>query len=126
VVEEHVVARFIDALLQGDEQKLLGILAPDAVLVGDGGGKVPSIVNPVLAAIPSHGSFSVYAARTTMCGNVVPALVNSGPGMLTWSAGQLISVAAVTIQEGRITAIYSVGNPDKIHGSPTPVTKSDS
>ena len=46
---------------------------------------------------------------------IVQTTVNSGPGMLTFRDGQLISVSSVTIADGRITAIYSVSNPDKIH-----------
>jgi hypothetical protein len=46
---------------------------------------------------------------------VRPATVNSGPGMLTFRDGQLVSVAGVSIQDNRIAAIYSVSNPDKIH-----------
>jgi hypothetical protein len=44
--------------------------------------------------------------------------VNSGPGMLTFRDGQLVAVAYVSIQDDRITAIYSVNNPDKIHADP--------
>jgi hypothetical protein len=44
--------------------------------------------------------------------------VNSGPGMLTFRDGQLVSVAYVSIHDDRITAIYSVSNPDKIHVNP--------
>jgi len=42
------------------------------------------------------------------------AAVNSRPGILTYSGGQLVSVAGLEIAEGRISAIYSVSNPDKI------------
>jgi RNA polymerase sigma-70 factor (ECF subfamily) len=114
-IASSIVSRFIDALLNGDEKELLGIITKDAVLVGDGGGKVPSIFNPVygadritrffLGVRGKHGS--VFAIR--------PATVNSGPGMLTYRDGQLISVASVSIHDDRIAAIYSVSNPDKIH-----------
>jgi hypothetical protein len=49
--------------------------------------------------------------------DVRPATVNSGPGMLTFRDG-LVSVAYVSIQDDRITAIYSVNNPDKIYADP--------
>jgi RNA polymerase sigma-70 factor (ECF subfamily) len=114
----RIVTRFIDALARGDEKELLGIIAQDAVLVSDGGGKVPSTLRPVhgadritrfcLGLLRKHGN--VFDVR--------PATVNSGPGMLTFRDGQLVSVAYVSIQEDRITAIYSVNNPDKIHADP--------
>jgi RNA polymerase sigma-70 factor (ECF subfamily) len=109
-----VVTRFIDALARGDEKELLGIIAQDAVLIGDGGGKVPSIFNPVYGSDRITRFFLGVARKNGGVWDVRPATVNSGPGMLTFRDGQLISVASVSIQDGRIMAIYSVSNPDKI------------
>jgi RNA polymerase sigma-70 factor (ECF subfamily) len=114
-VASSIVSRFIDALANGDEKEMLGIIAQDAVLVADGGGKVSSIFNSV------HGAdritrFLLGVLREQ--GNVFvtrPAVVNSGPGILTFRDGQLVSVAAISIEDNRIRAIYSVNNPDKIH-----------
>ena len=41
-------------------------------------------------------------------------IVNSGPGLVTQIAGQLNSIASVSIVDGRIDAIYSVSNPEKL------------
>ena len=115
-IADAVVARFINALMQGDEEVLLGILAPDAVLVGDGGGKVQSVINPVYNADRISRFFLGIFRKQAHGLQVFPAEVNSSPGMLTYRDGQLISVASVMIEDGRITGIYSIGNPDKIHG----------
>ena len=110
-----IVNRFIEALTHGDEKELLAILAYDAVLIADGGGKVPSILNPL------HGADRItrfFKGLLRKDGNVIevrPSTVNSGPGLLTFRDGQLVSVACVSIQDDRITAIYAVNNPDKIH-----------
>lgn len=115
-VAASIVTRFIEALANGDEKELLGIIANDAVLVGDGGGKVPSILNPL------HGSDHItrfFLGLRRKYGNVFdvrPAIVNSSPGMLTFRDGQLVSVVSVSIQDGSIAAIYSVSNPEKICG----------
>jgi len=109
------VTRFIDALANGDEKELLGIIAQDAVLVGDGGGKVPSILNPVYGADRITRFFLGLLSKYGNVFEVRPATVNSSPGMLTFRDGQLVSVAGVSIQDDHITAIYSVNNPDKIH-----------
>jgi RNA polymerase sigma-70 factor (ECF subfamily) len=112
-VAASVVSRFIDALARGDEKALLGLLARDSVLVGDGGGKVPSIVNPLYGA--DHiARFFLGIWRKAGSFDIRPATVNSGPGMLTYREGQLVSVASVSIEDGCIVAIYSVNNPDKI------------
>ncbi len=114
-IAASLVARFIDALAQGDEKELLGIIAHDAVLVGDGGGKVPSILNPIHGGDRITRFFLGLVRKYGSLLEVRPATVNSCPGMLTFRDGQLVSVASVSIQDGRITAIYSVSNPDKIH-----------
>lgn len=46
--------------------------------------------------------------------------------MLTFGEGQLVSVASVSIQNDRISAIYSVNNPGKIHADRQPHTSYDS
>ena len=115
-IASPVVTRFIDALAHGDEKELLGIIAQDAVLVADGGGKVPSILNPVYGADRISRFFLGLRSKYGNVFAVRPATVNSGPGMLTFRDGQLVSVASVSIQDDRITAIYSVNNPDKIQG----------
>jgi len=116
-IAQSVVKRFIQALSLGDENQLLGILAPDAVLVGDGGGKVQSVINPIFGAERIARFFMGIRKKPGHGLEVFPAEVNSGVGMLTWRDGQLISVASVSIENGRITGIYSVGNPDKLHGA---------
>jgi RNA polymerase sigma-70 factor, ECF subfamily len=118
-IAESIVNRFIDALAQGDEKELLGILAKDAVLVADGGGKVPSILNPVYGS-DRITRFFLGVARKHGVFEVRPAIVNSSPGMLTFRDGQLVSVASVSIQDNRITALYSVNNPDKIRANRKP------
>jgi len=116
-VAEAVVARFIQALSQGDEQQLLGILAPNAILVGDGGGKVQSVINPIYGADRIARFFMGIRKNQHHGLQVFPAEVNSGAGMLTYRDEKLISVASVSIEDGQITGIYSVGNPDKIHAA---------
>jgi RNA polymerase sigma-70 factor (ECF subfamily) len=116
-IAQSVVKRFIQALSLGDANQLLGILAPDAVLIGDGGGKVQSVINPIFGAERIARFFMGIRRKPDHGLEVFPAEVNSGAGMLTYRDGQLISVASLSIENGQITGIYSVGNPDKIHGA---------
>jgi RNA polymerase sigma-70 factor (ECF subfamily) len=121
-IAESLVNRFIVALAQGDEKELLGILAKDALLVADGGGKVPSILNPIYGSDRITRFFLGLLRKYGNLFEVRPASVNSGPGMLSFRDGQLVSVASVSIQDNRITAIYSVNNPDKIRVDQKPRT----
>jgi RNA polymerase sigma-70 factor (ECF subfamily) len=113
-IAASIVSRFIEALAHGDEKELLDIIAQDAVLVGDGGGKVPSILKPLYGSGRITRFFLGLTRKYGTAFEIHPATVNSGPGMLTFREGQLISVASVSIEDGHITAIYSVNNPDKI------------
>lgn len=111
-----LISRFIEALSQRDEGALLSILTDDAVLVADGGGKVASILNPLQGS--DHVS-RFFLGLLRKLGNVFetrPAMVNGRPGMLTFRDGQLVSVASIDVKNGRIGAIYSVNNPDKLRG----------
>ncbi|MBV9939048.1 MAG: RNA polymerase sigma factor SigJ [Acidobacteriaceae bacterium] len=110
-----VVTRFINALAQGDEQELLKVLASDAVLVADGGGKVPSILKPVYGADRITRFFLGIRRKQGDVFETRPAVVNSGPGLLTFRDGQLVAVTSASVEDDRITAIYSVNNPIKIH-----------
>jgi RNA polymerase sigma-70 factor, ECF subfamily len=114
-VESSILTRFIHALAQGDEKELLRILSPDSVLISDGGGKVPSTINPIYGADRITRFFLGIRRKQGNVLEVRPATVNSGPGLLTFRDGQLVSVTYVSIQDDRINAIYSVSNPDKIH-----------
>jgi RNA polymerase sigma-70 factor (ECF subfamily) len=114
-VAASVVTRFIEALARADQNELLAILAHDAVLVSDGGGKVPSTIKPVYGADRIARFFMGLLRKHGNVFEVHLATVNSTPGMLTFRDGQLVSVASVSVEDDRITAIYSVNNPEKIH-----------
>jgi RNA polymerase sigma-70 factor (ECF subfamily) len=132
-ISSSLINRFIDAVTRGDEKELLRVLSPDALLVADGGGKVPSILNPLRGADRIVRFFLGVRRKTGGVLETHSAVVNAGPGMLTFREGHLVSVACVSIAGNRIAAIYSVSNPDKIHrdlpvlseGAPENAVRSD-
>jgi RNA polymerase sigma-70 factor (ECF subfamily) len=111
-----LVSEFMQALSQGDEAALLNILSDDAVLVADGGGKVPSILNPLHGADRVSRFFFGLLRRFGNVFELRPATVNGRPGMLTFRDQQLVSVVSIDVENGRIDAIYAVSNPDKLRG----------
>jgi RNA polymerase sigma-70 factor (ECF subfamily) len=113
-VASSLISRFMEAISQGDEAALLSILADHAVLVADGGGKVPSPLKPLYGA--DHVSRFFWGVLRKV-GNVFearPGIVNGSPGMLTFRDGELVSVISIDVKNGRISAIYSVNNPEKL------------
>lgn len=113
-IANSVVSRFLLALSRGDERELLGVITDDAILVGDGGGKVASILNPVYGADRIIRFFFGVARKLGRAWEVRPAIVNSGPGLVTYIDEHLSSVTSLEFEGERISAIYSVSNPDKL------------
>jgi RNA polymerase sigma-70 factor, ECF subfamily len=111
-----LVARFLDAARKGDMDGLVALLAPDAMLVGDGGGKARAIPRPM------HGAAQIARALVAFYGQVEewgvtlePALVNGQPGFRTVAPdGRLVNVVSLDVEGGAIKRLHSVLNPDKL------------
>jgi RNA polymerase sigma-70 factor (ECF subfamily) len=109
---EHkaVVDRFVAALHTGRVQDLMEIMAPDVVLVADGGGITAAALTPLhgaeLVAAMLAGTDRAASTTTTVCLNGAPAIrIDSDAGGAT--------VSLVT-RNGRITHIYATSNPRKL------------
>jgi RNA polymerase sigma-70 factor (ECF subfamily) len=118
----EVARRFFDAVNGGDLNSLLELLAPDVVVMGDGGGKAQA------RREPTHGAERVArfllglfrrAQKEGLYGE--PAVVNGQPGAVAYDAeGRVVSVFALDIADGVVQAVRSVVNPDKLqHLGPT-------
>jgi RNA polymerase sigma-70 factor (TIGR02957 family) len=119
---DEVASRFFDAVNGGDLNGLLELLAPDVVVMGDGGGKAQA------RREPTHGAERVArfllglfrrAQKEGLHGE--PAVVNGQPGAVAYDAeGRVVSVFALDIADGVVQAVRSVVNPDKLqHLGPT-------
>jgi RNA polymerase sigma-70 factor (ECF subfamily) len=104
---------FQRAVETGELQSLLDILAPDAVFLGDGGGVAQAALTPVVGADAVAGLLAAgltnLATRTLQL-----APVNGHPALLMRLDGEIDTVLAVRIDEGLITGLYSVRNPQKL------------
>ena len=107
---------FREAAESGDAQALARLLAEDAVLYTDGGGKRAAAFNPI------HGADKILRfiagvsrknlALQTM--HVRAATINGLAGFVMREANGSISTMAFECCAGRIAAIYVVRNPDKL------------
>ncbi|HEY3840101.1 MAG TPA: RNA polymerase sigma factor SigJ [Bryobacteraceae bacterium] len=111
---ERLLRRYVDALASGDERGLLELIAPGAVLYGDGGGKALSIVNPLHG--PERIVKFLMGLRRKYRGQyeLRPTNVNGWAGFLVVLGGQVRGVSAYDISGGKIYGIYHVVNPDKL------------
>ncbi|GAA1976726.1 RNA polymerase sigma-70 factor [Nocardioides panacihumi] len=112
--QQKVVERFLAAVTGGDLQGLLDVLAPDVVLVADGGGIAQAIINPVLGAkkvanlLRTFPKFGAGAA-------VLPVQLNGAPGakIVGLDDGHDTAITFV-VEDGRISRIFAVRNPTKL------------
>ena len=112
----RLAARFLAAARDGDMDGLVALLAPDAVLVGDGGGKARAI------AAPMHGVARIARALIAFYGmseewgvTFEPALVNGQPGFRVHGPdGRLVNVVSLDVEGGVVRRIHSMLNPDKL------------
>lgn len=114
----EVLEAFLAAVVTGDLQALMDVLAPEAVLLSDGGGKVVAALRPITGAEPV-AAFLLKVARTPLPQMRVDIdTLNGGLGVLIWAGGRLELTVAVAVNDQRkITGVYLVRNPDKLSHS---------
>lgn len=114
--QQEVVRRFMRAVTQGDLQGLLDVLAPDVVLVADGGGVVQALVNPVVGAKKVANLLRPFS-RLAPGAHFVPVLLNgAGGARIVGTDDGYDTAISFVVDQGRITRIYAVRNPAKLHG----------
>ena len=115
----HALQAFQRAAETGDLQRLLDILAPDVVFLGDGGGVVQAVRVPVVGAgkvarLLATGLGRIRAAASLQSASLQPAQVNGYPALILRLDGQIDTVIAVRLDDGLITGLYAVRNPEKL------------
>ncbi len=98
----------------GDLQSLLDILAPDVVLLGDGGGVVQAVPRPIVGSGKVARVLAIGLGRLATAGSLQPAQVNGYPALILRLNGEIDTVLAVRIDDGLITGLYAVRNPEKL------------
>jgi RNA polymerase sigma-70 factor (ECF subfamily) len=108
------LAAFQRAVETGDLQGLLDILAPDVVLLGDGGGIKQAVLRPVTGADKVARLVLGGLVKQSAAVSLGPAQVNGYPALVVHLDGELDTVVAVRFDDGRITGLYAVRNPEKL------------
>jgi RNA polymerase sigma-70 factor (ECF subfamily) len=108
------LAAFQRAIETGDLQSLLDLLAPDVVLLGDGGGIKQSLPRPVVGADQVARLLGIGLPRIASAASVEPVHINGWPGLIVRLNGEIDNVVAMRIDDGLISGLYTVRNPDKL------------
>ena len=113
---ERLAERFFAAVVEGDVDGLVQVLADDVVVHGDGGGKVPQWATPIVGGDRVARLFAglgrqmveVRASLERQTINGQPAAVVRDP------EGAVVCVWVLDVDAGRVTAVRSVINPEKL------------
>jgi RNA polymerase sigma-70 factor (TIGR02957 family) len=110
--QQVVVERFLTALRTGQVQELLQVMAPDVVLIADGGGVVPAAVAPL------HGSQLIAELlagrdRESAAFDTSVVWLNGALAARLERDGRLVVVSLV-VEDGQVARIYVMANPRKL------------
>ncbi|MFI7132742.1 hypothetical protein ACIBQ1_44180 [Nonomuraea sp. NPDC050153] len=112
---DRVARRFAAACDTGDATALRAVLAADAIVVSDGGGKLRAPVRP------TYGAQAVARFVTALLAGQPPGTepavesVNGRTGLVLRQAGRAVAVVSVSVAGPEVTAVWIVLNPDKLH-----------
>ncbi len=108
------LASFQRALETGDLQALLDVLAPEVVLVADGGGVKQAALRPITGA---DKVIRLLLGGMGRAGGVLtagPTVVNGSPALLVRLDGELDGILAARVADTQIVGLYYVRNPAKL------------
>jgi RNA polymerase sigma-70 factor (TIGR02957 family) len=110
--QQAVVERFLVALRTGHLQELMEVMAPDVVLIADGGGIVPAALAPIRGA-QRVATLLARAHRVVAAFEITTVSLNGAPAGRIEIDGESSAVSLV-VENGRVTRIYVIRNPRKL------------
>jgi RNA polymerase sigma-70 factor (ECF subfamily) len=105
---------FQRAVETGDLQSLLDILAPDVVVLSDGGGIKRAVPRPVAGAGKVARLLAAGLTRLGAEASIEPVQVNGCPGLIMRINGEIDGVVAMRVEDRLVTGLYFVRNPEKL------------
>lgn len=111
---QAAVESFRHALETGDFQSLLDLLAPDVVMVADGGGVKQAALRPIIGAEKVVRMVVGGLRKSGITLSADRTVINGNPALLLRVDGELDGVLAMRAEGSRITGLYYVRNPEKL------------
>jgi RNA polymerase sigma-70 factor, ECF subfamily len=114
---EELSRRFFEAVEADDAQGLIGLLAADVVVYGDGGGKAPASLRPVYGRERVVQLVSQFRPFSQQLGvrSIRYAEVNGQPGALYLDPdGHPVAVVSLDIADDLVQTVHTITNPDKL------------
>jgi RNA polymerase sigma-70 factor (ECF subfamily) len=115
-IRRQATERFLDAALGGDLGALLEILAPQATLWTDGGGKAQAAPRPVRGREKVARALTAYAARSAAGLEIRHHNVNGDAAVVVFQGGSPRAVMVMDLDADgeQVREVYLVTNPDKL------------
>jgi RNA polymerase sigma-70 factor (ECF subfamily) len=111
--QQQVVEQFLAALTTGDVQGLMKVLAPDVVIVADGGGLAPAFKHPVEGRERAVALLSRFP-QLAPGARVATLLLNGALAAWIRPAADIGLVVNFVVEHGSISRIYTIANPQKL------------
>lgn len=111
---ERLIKKFSAASYAGDEKALLSLFSDEIAMVSDGGGKITAARKPVHGKNRLARLFSKTGAKYGEYFENKLFTVNGETGLLTFCQGKIFAVTTFEFENGKISALYRVMNPDKL------------
>jgi RNA polymerase sigma-70 factor (TIGR02957 family) len=112
--QQRLLRSFADAATRGELSALKAMLADDAQLIGDGGGKVPSFGVPLVGGPRIAQLYLAGHLRHGHAMRYEVVMFNGQWGLLRFIDGVLESAQALETDGERIVRIHAQRNPDKL------------
>ncbi len=121
--QQVAVDRFLAAVRDGDLPGLMAVLAPDVVMVSDGGGIAAAARRPMQGASRIAGLLLKGLADLDI--EATGIWLNGSPAIRLDIGGRLDTAVSLTVENGQVTRIFAVRNPHKLGGldGVTPLTR---
>ena len=116
--QREITERFLAACAGGDVEALLAALAPEVVLISDGGGRAKAALRPISGADKVARFLLGIAAQ----GAALPGLsievveLNGAPGIAVWTDAGAFLALSLVLGGDRVEQVLLVRNPDKLAG----------
>jgi RNA polymerase sigma factor (sigma-70 family) len=115
-VQQEVTQRFVDAVVGGDLNALMEVLAPDVTLWADGGGKARAAgLHPLLGRDRIAPLIIGDRRRRPVSSlGIRYQTINGDPSALLLSGDTAFAVIVLDVEGDQVTGIYAITNPDKL------------
>jgi RNA polymerase sigma-70 factor, ECF subfamily len=108
------VDRFLEACTTADIESLMDVLAPDVVIISDGGGLARAPKRPVYGRDKVARLLAGFSTRVPAGTVFSIEYFNGAPGIIARLNGATIGALALSVADGMIQSLQLVANPEKL------------